>query len=467
MKKTLLKIALIGSLAFTIFSCSNDSDYSDIAEVAAANNSAVKAEQLADDVVASGRATIYSDLNPGYGSAVYFAGTFDGNWGKAYRGSYSESKGWYLNVETEKVFEWKALTGAYDLGNVVECTFDGFEYEATIPGGGSNPNPFWYADVGYGKAVYFVGSNYPTEAIRGTYVSDHWTASISFSPYYAVYVANWDLGETVKAEFKGLTWDNGDNNVYEYDGHDENGDGIVTRRALSLSNIDNRAVCMGTINAMTNAFKEQKIDGKTFEAVEMNTDLTKKEISSKIQSFFENTDDDDVSYIFINAHGGSDGCIALPTDGYLYGSDVRTLLDKYVRGEVVFIIESCHAGNIIGRSLAEDSFAENFISNFKAVESDSRRAELAAERFHVLCSSKMTELSWTWTNSIGFASKYWSLGLGWDGLAKVSGDLLADANGDSKVTLQELYAYSEPQISYKQTIVAYPDNDDFVIGGRF
>ena len=224
---------------------------------------------------------------------------------------------------------------------------------------------------------------------------------------------------------------------------------------------------MGTINAMTNAFKEQKIDGKTFEAVEMNTDLTKKEISSKIQSFFENTDDDDVSYIFINAHGGSDGCIALPTDGYIYGSDVRTLLDKYVRGEVVFIIESCHAGNIIGRSLAEDSFAENFISNFKAVESDSRRAELAAERFHVLCSSKMTELSWTWTNSIGFASKYWSLGLGWDGLAKVSGDLLADANGDSKVTLQELYAYSEPQISYKQTIVAYPDNDDFVIGGRF
>lgn len=469
MKKTLLKISMLAGLALAIFSCSNEADDFALVELAGANatvNNSKVAEYDIDSTSAT--AVLYSNLNPGYGNAVYFAGTFKGNWAVAYRGTYSENNGWTYSVETDKAFEWKALTGSYDLGSEVRTTFAGLRYLGTTSAGGSHPNPSWYSNAGYGNALYFVGCNTPTVATRGTFVTDHWTTGMTNgSTSYDVYIGSWDLGETYYGTFEGLTWDNGDNNVYEYDGYEPDGDGIVRRRALLLSNIDGKAVCMGTINAMTSAFQEQKIDGKSFDAVEKYTDLTLKEINDTVQDFFKDSDGDDVSYVFINAHGGSDGCICIGTNGNLYGKDVRTLMDKYVRGEVVFIIESCHAGNIIDRSLSEDSFAEAFISSFKAEESDTRFGELASSRFHVLCSSMKSELSWTWSGVIGFASEQWSSGLGWNGRKHEAIALLADLNSDNKVTMEELYFYSREPISYKQTIVAYPDNDNFIVGGRY
>ena len=478
MKKTLLKISMLAGLALAIFSCSNEADDSVLAELAGANAS-VNSSKLADDDIdsASATAVLYSNLNPGYGNAVYFAGTFKGNWAVAYRGTYSENNGWTYSVETDKAFEWKALTGSYDLGSEVRTTFAGLRYLGTTSAGGSNPNPSWYSNAGYGNALYFVGCNTPTVATRGTFVTDHWTTGMTNgSTSYDVYIGSWDLGETYYGKFEGLTWDNGDNNVYEYDGYEPDGDGIVRRRALLLSNIDGKAVCMGTINAMTSAFQEQKIDGKSFDAVEKYTDLTLKEINDTVQEFFKDSDGDDVSYVFINAHGGSDGCICIGTNGNLYGKDVRTLMDKYVRGEVVFIIESCHAGNIINRGV-EDSFAANFVSSFKAEESDTRVGELAVSRYHVICSSSKTQLSWTWSNLIGFASQFWSDGLGWDSYSKTAVELRADANSDNKVSLQELYDYSVVKVNEEmkrafsdgktQTVVVYPDYDDFVIGGRY
>ncbi len=479
MKKMLLKLALIGGLALSIFSCSNDADYSDIVKFTGANETAKSSKAAADDIdAASVSAVLYSNLNPGYGNAVYFAGTFKGQWAVAYRGNYSEADGWTYTVRTDNAFEWKALTGSYDLGVEVNCKFAGLRYLGSTSAGGSNPNPRWYSTTAYGEALYFVGHNVPTTAIRGTLEGDHWTTPMTNgSTQYDVYIGSWDLGETVNSYFDGLTWDNGDNNVYEYDGHDGDADGIVTRRAISFANIDNGAIAMGTINAMTNAFKEQKIDGKNFVAVEMYTDLTLKEITDTVQEFFKDTDDDDISYVFINAHGGSSGVIALPKDQYMNGASVRTLLDKYVRGEVVVLIESCHAGNIINRGLLEDTFADSFVSAFKAEESDSRVGELASTRYHVICSSSKTQLSWTWSNVIGFASQFWSNGMGWDGRKKYAVDLLADANYDSKVTMNELYNYSLDKVNDEingaftdgttQTVVVYPTNDDLVIGGRF
>ena len=44
----------------------------------------------------------------------------------------------------------------------------------------------------------------------------------------------------------------------------------------------------------------------------------------------------------------------------------------------------------------------------------------------------------------------------------------ADSDSDNKVTLEELYNYSSTRIpNNKQTIVVYPDNDNFVVGGRY
>ena len=468
MKKGLFKIAMIASVAFAIVSCSNESDYSDIAAIAR-NDAAVKIGHLEGGDGSAGDATIYSDLNPGYGYAVYFAGTFNGNWAKAYRGTYSEEKGWHLTVRTTKAFEWKALIGSYDLGEVVNAKFEGLKYLGSTAVGESNQDPRWLKKVAYGRAIYFAGNTSPTVAVRGVNLDDYtWTTETTGdNSLYDVYEGDWALGESVHARYENLTWDNGDNNVYEYDGNDSYEDGIVTRRALLISNLDNRVITTVTLNAMTNAFNEQTFDGNKFEAVENYTNLTLREISEKFKAFFENTDDDDISYVFFNAHGSSSGSIGICTDGSFRGSDVRTLLDKYVRGKVVFFAETCYAGNLIGRGLGEDSFANEFIAHFKAEESNSRAGELVDERFHVLCSSKMTETSWAWIGGIAFASECWSNGLGWNYKTESAGPLLADLDSDKKITMKELYNYSSADVDSRQTIVVYPDYDELVIGGRF
>lgn len=73
---------------------------------------------------------IFSDLQPGYGNAVYFTGTFKGasKWSVALRGTYCNGK-WYLDVSNGD-FEWKCLTGAWDCGESVETPYDGLTWEA-------------------------------------------------------------------------------------------------------------------------------------------------------------------------------------------------------------------------------------------------------------------------------------------------------------------------------------------------
>ena len=450
---------LVAGLALVAFSCGQVSNDFDVAQLDAASAAPASKEFQME---------LKSDLNPGYGNAVYFAGTFSGNWQKAYRGTYSEEKGWTLTVYADKAFEWKALTGSYDLGAVVSKSFMNLTYVAPTTITGSNPVPQYYKEVPYGKALFFVGDTNDSVAYRGTCLADNATWKLVGNPYnnsnayslrYDVYIGDWDLGEVVYNGFDGLTWAEGDNNTAEPDQ-------TVTRRALLLSKIDNGAVCYGSINAMTSAFQALTFDGQHMETVEAYTDLTLAEIEDKFATIFKDTDDNDVSYIYINCHGSSEGWLALPTDGWWNGPIVRTMLDKYVRGEVVFIIDSCHSGNIIGRSVEEDTFAKEFISSFKS--SNSRSSELTSERFHVLCSSSKTEYSWTWTNYIGFATSRWAKGLGWDYDAKEAVTMEADSDSDNKVTLEELYNYSSTRIpDNKQTIVVYPDNDNFVVGGRY
>lgn len=465
--KKLLTLALAGSIALSLISCNNVSDYSEAGLLAAVNetNSTVKMEE---DEVSMGSATIYSDLNPGYGYAVYFAGTFSNDWGTAYRGTYSENNGWHLNLATEESFEWKALTGSYDLGEEVSISFEGLTYLGETFATGSNPNPSWWSNVGYGNALFFVGNKNPSLAVRGTYDTDHWTTEgDDVYSRYSVYAGAWDLGESVQGTFKGLTWETGDNNVYKYDGYNPVGDGIVNRRALAISLIDNSAVCIKSINAITNALSSQTFDGKAFVTVNKYTDLSKAEISNAFKNTFADADGDDVSYIFLNGHGSSSGYVRLATDGSLSGANIRTLLDKYVPGHVVVLLETCHAGVIIGRGEDEKTFADSFISNFKAEESDSRSGELADTRFHVLCSSLWEELSWSLAGVIGYASDAWAKGLGRNERADAYTGLLADLNSDRKVTVEELYNYSKDLISSKQTVVVYPDYDEFVIGGKY
>lgn len=460
MKKvvSLLKVAMVAGLALTAFACKNLEIEPEVAECDYASGS--YAESTA-------KAVLYTNLNPGYGKAVYFAGTFNGDWKKAYRGTYSDESGWTLTVDADNSFEYKSLTGDYDLGEVVEKTFKGLSYVTYFTTNGYRPNPYYPEDVGFGKAVYFVGEKEPDLAIRGYYEDGAWKFDAlnyygieKFNNSFDIYIGDWSLGETVTREFEGLTWADGNNSNYDY-----NNPGDVKRRALSITYLDNKAVCKINVIAWQNTFERFSFDGRQMDYYGQCVDYTMNNIRNKIRTVFADTDSNDVSYITINCHGSSSGGIYCGTDGHFTGKALRSLLDECVKGEVVLMIDCCYSGNAIGRAADTTASLNKFISDFNSTSA--RSGELASSRFHVLCSSKMTEYSWAYTGSYEFGTGAWTKALGWNISAGTTLPLNADSNGDNKITLAELHAYSAPLTAHKQTQVVYPENDNFVVGGRY
>lgn len=455
--KNLLKIVGLGLVAMTLFSCKNS--ISQTTEFSLDSS-------LESGKTNNGELVLMSDYNPGFGNAVFFAVEEDGRFEKAVRGDYDETMGWTYNVAPEKNLSWKVYIGSYDLGETVTLNYEGLSFLENQ--GYSRLGQSYTEDVGYGKAVYFVGSEHPDFAVRGNYKEGTWylEAGHGFNYWYDVYVGDWNLGEIYNATGSNSALTLAD----DYTVKTPKTDGIETRRAVLIANLDYEAIIPSTTYAINNTLWNQSFNGKSFAAITRVFDATVEEITKAIKDTFKDSDDDDVNYVFINCHGSGGGTLSIAKNGWMSGATVRAVLDQYIRGEIVFMIDSCHSGVIIGRGLdeSEDTFAQDFISSFAGTKS--RAYELADSRFHVLCSSTWGQESWT-ALTHSFAVRYWTEGLGYDLLNSAVINLKADANNDRKVTLAELYAYSEPKIKAlygkNQQAVVYPDNDDFVIGGRY
>lgn len=235
----------------------------------------------------------------------------------------------------------------------------------------------------------------------------------------------------------------------------------VKRRALVLGETSSSAVPVLDVTSMVNMFEAFTFDGKVMDDVVQYNDHTIAEITAKIHSLFANTTDKDISYIYMTCHGGPNGSISIGSDGRYTGAQLRSILDQYVKGKVVLMIDCCYAGVAIDKENTD--FADAFLDDF--LKANDKNGELAAERFHVICSSNKDETSIGGTASL--ATKYWEQGCGWLELSSARTSLLADANNDKKVTMKELYDYSYPLAANKQHIVVYPENDSLVIGGRY
>lgn len=244
----------------------------------------------------------------------------------------------------------------------------------------------------------------------------------------------------------------------------------VKRRALVLGETSTNAVPILDVTSMVKMFENFTFDGKSMDEIVQYNDHTIAEITSKIQTVFADTTDEDISYIYMTCHGGSNGSIAIGSNGSYSGASLRKILDQYVKGEVVLMIDCCYAGAAIGKENENASlsteFANEFIQDFINGEQASKSGELASERFHVLCASNQSEYSYGGSNG-GVATRYWEQGCGWLEVASTRTSLLADANGDSKVTVDELYNYAYPLAVSYQHMVVYPENDNLVFGGRY
>ena len=242
----------------------------------------------------------------------------------------------------------------------------------------------------------------------------------------------------------------------------------INRRALVLGETSTRAVPIEDVNAMEKVFSNQN-----FSKVVRFPDKTKAEIIAKMQELFESSSESDVNYLYLTCHGGIDGRIYLGSDGQTFsGWELASILKQY-KGKFVVMLDCCHAGTIISKdnsirsneeSISEKFDMDEFVLGFTNTSGNEKAGEMIDSKFLVLCSSRGAESSSG--GDLSLATKYWSLGSGWDPVQQSQGSLIADQNFNNRITLNELYSYSREQVlkqNHKQHIEVYPENSQFVL----
>lgn len=261
------------------------------------------------------------------------------------------------------------------------------------------------------------------------------------------------------------------------------GNKVPIRRALVLGETSTNAVPIADVNGMTNLMSWTSFNGVQMQSIFAYPNQTKANITEVIRQHFKNTQESDISYIYITAHGGKGGYLEIGSDGQGYWPwELRSILDAYIKGTVVLMVDSCNAGGVIGEgsrvimSEGEQTYtAEEFTEDFSSAFVGVKAGELAVPKYKVLCSSRDNENSGGSSSEHipSVATRFWLLGSGWDYANQRTGVLYADINNDAKVTLSELYYYSYakmPNIGNglkSQYITSYPLNDQFVLFGRY
>ena len=188
------------------------------------------------------------------------------------------------------------------------------------------------------------------------------------------------------------------------------------------------------------AISRSSIDGNRYEVTRIAGSPSPGAIRSAISRLSYQADENDVTVIFFLTHGtntGKEGYVMQTNSGVQIQPIDMINAVKEISGDVVFVLCTCHSGRILSTSGAQ-ALAQaggNYIGrNGKG-------------RLSILCSSTSTNSSYSRINdeklSYDFYTRSVTRGLGWDMLNDVAANtLLADTNGDGKVTVSEFAAYS-------------------------
>ena len=185
------------------------------------------------------------------------------------------------------------------------------------------------------------------------------------------------------------------------------------------------------------------------------SNLTGSGILSAVGSVFGEADCNDVTLFFYSGHGlYSSNEAALGSLCGVNGTTVspdqlRTKMDQY-QGKKVVIIDSCHSGNMIGKSDG-DASAQAFNNAFLAAFGRGAKANLAASGYYVLTAASKSQSSYeTKVNGkwYGVFTRALTYGGGWNELSSSRlSKLYADSNGDKRITLNELYNYTRSRVT--------------------
>ena len=219
----------------------------------------------------------------------------------------------------------------------------------------------------------------------------------------------------------------------------------------------------GVADALTFA-----LDGETRFSSEIIFDMTKAELFSAIRRRFAYAGEDDVSLIYLTAHGGKDAdtvYIELAGGDRLTPPELESVT-RDIPGRVILFIDCCYSG---GFARGDDASGWQLPSCF------------GSSKYMLFTSCRWDEESYRVTEgelsedtvSTAFARSVCE-GLGWDMTQDRACELKADFDLDGRVTLFELYAYTRTRVGFYlyanpahiQTVELYPNPAHFVLDRR-
>ena len=235
---------------------------------------------------------------------------------------------------------------------------------------------------------------------------------------------------------------------------------------LSVVNTTNMSYVLPCGIGMKNLFSHYGAN----DAISCNN-ITSAQFHNEMANAFGGAKGLDICYLYIASHGSTSG-LTLFTNGTLYPATLRSEIDRF-NGTFVVFVSGCHSGTYISEDeeqLEIDTTfdADAFVNGIynETLENDYYSEDLRdSNRIKVLCSSKQEEQSYS-TDRL--ATNYWCMGSGYDFRNNQFVSLYADSNSDGRISLEELYVYSQYQIQVNltqniQTVVRSPHEDGFII----
>lgn len=225
--------------------------------------------------------------------------------------------------------------------------------------------------------------------------------------------------------------------------------------------------------------------------VTTKSNLSADGMVSAIKSAFSSATANDVSLFYFAGHGANavgtsyHGALVGTGTTHLTVAKLKSTLDQ-IPGKKIVIIDSCHSGQMIGRSTDSsaavskselNSFNSKVVAAFSA---QTRSADnLANSGYYVITAAHSTEESVNMgydADSDGILDKHFGLftymltqGSGWNMATNKVRSLSADSDGNGEITLHEAYSYARYKALSSnpgQTAQVYPSNSSMVIWAK-
>ena len=245
----------------------------------------------------------------------------------------------------------------------------------------------------------------------------------------------------------------------------------VHYRALLIgeSNYSSNPLAGGVYNADTMAGMLRGLNNSFTTTTLKNASST--QIINGISTAFAGASDYDVSLFYYSGHGAESSSTyylgaLCPVSGYSITFDELAWELSKVKGRVIVILDSCHSGAAIGKSVEDDKAAaarldaynQSAIDAFSGYRLESgdgetgKWKELATSKFVVITSASSSEVCWNRIVNYGYDGNSYPQGLFTAAFIKgmgcsypngyYSGNRMpADKNKDNVITLKEIYNY--------------------------